>query len=114
MEKKTIFLELPAEMIDNIDRQNTIGDRSLFISDLLQKQLEQEFSAMNISTDLMTRMDQAGKPMGVSGEIGLTNSSGAPLGKFNINTVEGFEELSKKISELSEDPVVRVRAKLWR
>ena len=46
MEKKTIFLELPAEMIDNIDRQNTIGDRSLFISDLLQKQLEQELAAV--------------------------------------------------------------------
>ena len=114
MEKKTIFLELPAEMIDNIDRQNTIGDRSLFISDLLQKQLEQGISTMDASTELTARIDQTGEPIGVSGEISLINNNGTPLGKFNINTVEGFEELSKKIGELTEDPVVRVRTKFWR
>ena len=114
MEKKTIFLELPAEMIDNIDRQNTIGDRSLFISDLLQKQLERGISTMDASTELTTRIDKSGGGLGTPGEISLINSDGTPLGKFNINTVEGFEELSKKICEISEDPVVRVRAKLWR
>jgi len=52
--------------------------------------------------------------MGVSGEIGLTNSSGLSLGKFNINTVEGFESLADKISEMSDDPIVRMRARRWR
>ena len=31
----------------------------------------------------------------------------------DINTVEGFEELAKKIEEVSEDPVVRIRARRW-
>ena len=69
---------------------------------------------MGASTELTTRMDEIGEPIGVSGEISLVNSRGAPIGKFNINTVEGFEELSKKISELSEDPLVRMRAQRWR
>ena len=41
MEKKTIFLELPCELIDEIDRLNTLGDRSTFVSLLLEKQMEQ-------------------------------------------------------------------------
>lgn len=113
MEKKTIFLELPAEMIENIDRQNAVGDRSLFISDLLQKQLEHKVSIMDTSTELTTRIDKTGEPIGVSGEIGLTNSSGVPIGNFNINTVEGFEDLSRKIGEMTENSEVRMRARLW-
>ena len=114
MEKKTIFLELPNEMIEKIDRQNTTGDRSMFISDLLEKQLEQGVSTMDVSTELTTMMDAIGEPLGVSGEVSLVNSRSAPLGKFNIDTVEGFEELSKKICELSDDPIVRMRARRWR
>ena len=114
MEKKTIFLELPAEMIDEIDTQNTMGDRSLFISDLLQKQLEQGVSTMDASTELRTSIDEIIELVGVSGEIVLVNSRGIQLGKFNINTVEGFEELSRKICELSDDPIVRMRAQRWR
>jgi hypothetical protein len=113
MEKKTIFLELPAEMINIIDRQNVMGDRSVFVSALLQKQLEKEFDSIDMSTDLMTRIDETSDSIGVSGEIGVVNSKGILLGKFNINSVEGFEKLSEKISELSEDPIVRMRVKRW-
>ena len=114
MEKKTIFLELPTEMVDRIDRQNTLGDRSMFISDLLQKQLEPGVSVMDAFTELTTRMDETGEPVGVSGELSLINSKGAPIGKFNINTVDGFEELAKTIGEVSDDPIVRMRARRWR
>ena len=114
MEKKTIFLELPAEMIDRIDQKNSIGDRSLFISELLEKQLEQKISTMSASTELTVRMDEIRESAGDPGEIGLINSKGATLGKFNINTPEGFEELALRISEISEDPLVRMRARHWR
>ena len=40
MEKKTILLEISCELIDKIDRLNTIGDRSEFISYLLNEQIE--------------------------------------------------------------------------
>ena len=40
MEKKTILLEIPAELIDRIDRLNTMGDRSEYISHLLKEQLK--------------------------------------------------------------------------
>jgi len=116
MEKKTIFLELPIEIVERIDRENILGDRSTFVSDLLEKQLEQNISKMQMgaSTELTTRMEETGGLMGVSGEIGLTNSSGASIGKFNINTIEGFERLADKISEMSDDPIVRMRARRWR
>jgi len=115
MEKKTIFLELPAEMVEKIDRENVMGDRSVFISDLINKQLQnEEVSTMDISTELTTRMRELRDPMGVSGEIGLVNNRGVSIGKFNINTVEGFERLAEKISEISEDPIVRMRVRRWR
>ena len=114
MEKKTVFLELPAEMIDKIDRQNVMGDRSAFISDLLEKQLQDSITNMDASTELMSRMDETADSMGVSGEIGLINSKGVSLGKFNINTIEGFEHLAEKICELSNDPIVRMQARRLR
>ena len=116
MEKKTIFLELPSEMVDRIDRANVKGDRSVFISDLLDKQLQQGVSRMEMgaSTDLIQRLEETRDPVGISGEIGLVNNRGASIGKFNINTVEGFERLAEKISEMSDDPIVRMRARRWR
>ncbi len=114
MDNKTIFLELPSEMVDKIDRENVMGDRSSFITDLLSKQLGESITTMNASTELMSRMDEASGPMGIPGEIGLINSRGISLGKFNINTVEGFEHLADKICEMSDDPLVRMRARRWR
>ena len=112
MEKKNIILELPCELIDKIDRFNTIGDRSKFISNLLEKQIdENKIENMNLSTELTTMMSKSESPFGVSGIIDLVNSQGISLGKFNINTLEGFEELTKKIQEISEDPAVQIRAR---
>ena len=110
MEKKTIFLELPAEIVDEIDRRNMMGDRSAFVSDLLGKQLHGDISIMNVSTEIPTIMKQETKP----GEIGLIDSRGQPLGRFNINTVDGFEQLAAKICEISDDPIVRMKARRWR
>ncbi len=112
MEKKTIILELSCELIDKIDRQNTIGDRSNFISNLLEKQLEENVPEnVNASTELTSMMSKSESPFGVSGVIDLVNSQGVSLGKYNINTLEGFEELTKKIQEISEDPAVQIRAR---
>ena len=113
MEKKTIFLELPTEMVDKIDSKNTVGDRSQFVSHLLEKQL-QEFGEMDYSIGLNTRMDDAEKPIVTTGEISLFNNRGNPVGKFDIDTVEGFESLAHKISEMSNDPIVRMKARRWR
>ena len=49
----------------------------------------------------------------LAGEIDIVNNEGISLGRFNINTLEGFEELAKKIQEVSEDPAVRIRARSW-
>jgi len=114
VEKRTIFLELPCEMIEKIDIWNTMGDRSLFVSELLEKQMQQEFSKMDLSNDLTTRMGESKAPLCASGEINLVNSRGLSLGKFDIDTVDGFEHLAQKISELSNDPIVRMRARRWR
>ena len=112
MEKKTIFLELPAEIIDRIDRENIMGDRSTFITHLLQKQLQDNLTTMNASTDLLNKMEELNSPIGLTNEINLVTSMGQNLGSFDINSVRGFEELTKKISEISEDPKVRLRAEL--
>ena len=109
MEKKTVFLELPCELIEKIDHLNTLGDRSAFVTDLIKKQLEPDTTAgIDPSTELTTKMTSR-----LPGEIGLVSSDGAPLGIFDINNVDGFEQLAKKIEEVSEDPVVRIRARRW-
>ena len=79
MEKRTIFLELSSEIIDKIDQRNTLGDRSLFISNLLEKQLLQDSPKIRVSTDLLTRMESIEKPMGLDGELGLFSHKGDPL-----------------------------------
>jgi len=115
MEKKTIYLELPCEMIDLIDRQNSMGDRSLFITDLLEKQLKGKVSTMNLSNDDLCNGDETREdPLGPSGEINLVNQQGISLGKFNINTIEGFDSLARKISEISEDHIVKMKAGRWK
>jgi len=112
MEKKTLFLEMPCDLVDKIDRMNTLGDRSAFVTNLLQKQFEQRTStAIEPNTELATTMKRLGENLGLPGEIGLVDNVGSPLGRFDINTVEGFEKLAKKIEEVSEDPVVRIRAR---
>ena len=111
MEKRTIFLELSTEIIDKIDQRNKLGDRSLFVSSLLEKQLKQDSTQLDVSTELTTRMEKDDTPIGLNSEFGLLTHNGDPLRKFNINSVEGFEELATVISELSEDPIVRMRAR---
>ncbi len=110
MEKKTIFLELPSELVEMIDNKNTMGDRSVFITELLKKQLKTN----NSFNTNMIKNQVENKPIqefGIAGEINLLKTNGESLGKFNINTLEGFEDLAKKIEEISEDPAVRIRAK---
>jgi len=112
MEQKIIFLELSTDIIEKIDDQNKIGTRSIFISDLLEKQLTQ-VNRMDVTNEISTSM-HAGEIGEVTGEISLVNSQGVSLGKFNINTGEGFESLAEKICEISNDPIVRMKARRWR
>lgn len=113
MEKRTIFLELPSNIIDEIDIRNTMGDRSLFVTDLLEKQLQQnEVSRMDISSEIKTVKDKL-KKLDSPGVITLVDNEGTPLGRFDINTVEGFEALARKICEISEDYTVRIKARRW-
>jgi hypothetical protein len=112
MEKKTIILNLSCELIDKIDKLNTTGDRSSFISDLLEEQLKSFVTNdRDTTTEPITKMSESVSFFGVSGEIDLINSNGISLGKFDINTLEGFEDLAKKIQEISKDPAVQIRAR---
>lgn len=111
MEKKKIILELSSELIDKIDRLNDIGDRSTFISNLLEEQINSQFSDdKENQDDFVTMMKQNNKLIGTTREISLVTNEGILLGKFDIDTLEGFEELTKKIQELSKDPAVQIRA----
>jgi hypothetical protein len=114
MEKKTVFLELPCELLDKIDRQNTFGDRSVFITNLLETQLTDQTSEnIRPTSGLTTKMAETDEPLRVAGEIDLINDEGVSLGRFNLNTLEGFEDLARKIQDISDDPVVKIRARQW-
>ena len=115
MEKKSIILELSCELIDKIDRLNSMGNRSAFVTHLLKGQMHQPAdSGLAASTELTTKMSETGGLPGTTqGLLGITNNEGASIGKFDINTVEGFEDLAKKIQEISLDPIVRMRAGGW-
>ena len=112
MEKKIIFLELPTNIIEKIDDQNKIGTRSVFISDMLEKRLQTQVSEMDVSTEIPTSMHD-GELEQIPGEVNLVNSTGMSLGKFNINTEEGLDRLAEKICEISDDPIVRMKARRW-
>ena len=107
MEKKTLFLELPCELIERIDRFNQMGDRSVYITNLLEKQLHSQ--TLN-EIDTTMRIEDLNK---LTGEVGLFNNEGESIGRFNINTIEGFQELARTIQKVSEDPAVRFKARQW-
>jgi len=112
MDKKNIILDLPCELIDKIDRLNSIGDRSDFISFLIEEQLKQSISSgINVSTEFITKMNNSDGISEFSGELDLIDNNGISIGKYNINSLDGFEKLIKKIHELSEDPAVQIRAR---
>ena len=49
-----------------------------------------------------------------SGEISLVSSKGGSRGRFDINTVTGFDDLTEKICTISDDPIVRMKARRMR
>ena len=111
MQKKKIILELSCELIEEIDRLNTIGDRSDFVSYLLEEKLKSKISGNpEIKDEFLTRMGKNQDIIKISGEIDLVDSKGISLGKFDIDTLEGFEELTRKVQEISKDPAVQIRA----
>ena len=114
MHKKTILLELPAEIVDRIDQQNVTGDRSTFISHLLGNQFKTDVSlmdAMDGATELNSRMKDEMADVPFTGELKLTTSNGRVVGNFNINNVEGFNQMAATIARLSDDPLVRMKAR---
>jgi hypothetical protein len=106
-------LELPTNIIERIDEQNMIGSRSIFISGLLEKQLHASGNEMHADPETLSSM-HAGELDKISGEISLVNSKGVSLGRFDINTVNGFEGLAEKICTISDDPIVRMKARRMR
>jgi hypothetical protein len=110
MENKSIILNLPSELIDKIDQLNKMDNRSTFIKKLLEEQLQSLHSdSMDETTEIITTMSQ--DPSSNTGEIDLVNSNGVSLGKFDIDTLEGFENMAKRIQEASRDPAVQIRAR---
>ena len=114
MEKKTAFLELSSEMMDRFDQQNNLGDRSVSVTDLLDKQLQRNVDDLGVSTDLTNMMDETGEFLGSSGKLNLINSKGSSLGDFDINAPDRFEHIVEKIGEISMDRIVRMKSRNWR
>jgi len=96
MEKKTSFLELSSEITDRLNQRNNLGDKSTFIPDLLDKQLQRNVDDLGVSTDLTNMMDEAGEFLGSSGELNLINSKGSSIDDFDINIKDKFENIAKK------------------
>jgi flagellar motility protein MotE (MotC chaperone) len=111
MEKKTIFLQLPADIVDEIDRQNIMGDRSEFILNLLRKQLKKKQKDIAETDEFISKMESKPSYFGISNEIKIFNQKVNNLGSFNINTVEGLKKLAETIDKISDDPLVKLRAK---
>lgn len=115
MHKKTILLELPAEIVDKIDQQNITGDRSTYISHLLDTQFKTDISLMDDvmdgTTELNSRMKDEMTNISFTGELKLATAHGKPIGKFNINTVDGFNQLAETVATMSDDPIVRMKAR---
>ena len=66
-----------------------------------------------MSDDISSKLTTQNLNLENNGEITLITREGATIGKFDINTVDGFQELAKTIQCISSDPVVRIRASRW-
>jgi len=108
MEKRIVFFELPVSIVDRIDAESQGESRSLFVSELLERQLETRMRPLQSGSELSSSMADR-RP--ASGELSLVDSRGVSLGQFNINSEEGFAMLTMKICELSNDPIVRMKAR---
>jgi len=112
MEKKSIIINLPAELVDKIDRKNFMGDRSDFITHLLKEKINED--TIPVRDEFTTKMRKDESLINIESEIlSLIDEKGASLGKFDINTLDGFEDLANKIQQVSKDPAVRIRARGW-
>ena len=117
MDKKTIFLELPSDVVDIIDQRNTLGDRSEFVTSILNNQLKGQVSTMapaDASTELTSKMNREPEMPLAGGELKITNKHGKMVGIFDVNTVEGFDQLVDEIASISNDPIVRMRLRKMR
>ena len=113
MDKKIVFFELPVTIIDRIDEESQGESRSLFVSELLEKQLETRMHSIDQGSELAVSLQRhAGRP--ASGELSLVDGRGMTVGRFDIDTEVGFDELARKVCELSSDPVVRMKARRMR
>ena len=76
MEKKSIILELSCELIDKIDRLNSMWDRSAFVAQLLEKQIFKPVeSSLTPSTELTTKMSETdGLLRTTQGLLDITNN----------------------------------------
>jgi hypothetical protein len=113
MQKKILFIELSTDVLEKIDEHNNLGSRSTYVSELLEKKFNQKTNATSRPQNDTLRM-HAGEILHSTGEIELRTSQGETLGQFNINTGRGYDNLSEKIAELSENPMVQMKARCWR
>jgi hypothetical protein len=117
MDKKTIILELPSEIINQIDKENNLGDRSVFISDLLNTQLKVEGKMIISSNELKeseSLKNNEKSNSNADGKLTILNNHGDQIGVFNINNIQEFESLAKTIELISNNPKVKIRTQLWR
>jgi hypothetical protein len=117
MDKKTILLELPSEMIDRIDKENNVGDRSIFITDLLYEKLNEESKMIASSKRVVESKSLSSnwKKNTISdGILRILNDQGEEIGVFDINNIQEFELLAKTIESVSQDPRIKIRTQLWR
>jgi hypothetical protein len=57
---------------------------------------------------------QADELSNLSIKINLVKSKGVSQGRFDINTISGFDDLTEKICTISDDPIVRMKARRTR
>jgi hypothetical protein len=57
---------------------------------------------------------QADELSNLSVKISFVNSKDVSQGRFDINTINGFDDLTEKICTISDDPIVRMKARRMR
>ena len=106
-----MFFELPASVVDQIDTLSRGEPRSMFVSDLLERELGSRMQHLAPGSELSASMASKGPAGSV---LSLVDGRGVSLGRFDIDSVEGFSSLAEKVCELSNDPIVRMKARAMR
>jgi hypothetical protein len=93
--------------------KNTLGTRSNFVTELLQKQLGTELTKEDLKTEIPTTMSKIEEQQQPSWQVSITDNNGIVIGRFNVKTNEDIQRAFEKITILTGPSPEQIKTQKW-